>query len=149
MLHETLSNIQRDIQTLLTTNEMQFKSVRIAQYREASYFAFDGSYVYVIIDCPFSGNPKICYVGETSNLGPNLRAHARNHRFSHAFVVDMYGSEKSVREFVKDLLIDKLKPIFQGNYCSFEKYRTNNFEREFTTREVAKWNESRLASLRF
>lgn len=148
-MHEVLSNLQADIETLLMTNEVQFKSVRVANYRKASYFAFEGSYVYVIVDCPISGSPKVCYVGATSNLGPTLRQHARNHFFSHAFVVDMYDSGKTKREFAKDLLIDKLSPAFQGNYCSFEKYRTNNFEREFSTREVAKWQESRLASLRY
>jgi hypothetical protein len=135
--------VQNNIETLLTTNEVQFKSVRVAHYREASYFAFDGSYVYVIVDCDFSGAYKFCYVGETTNLGPNLRKHARNHRFSHAFIVDLFGMEKGVREFAKSLLIEELHPIFQGNYNPFEIYRTNNFERELSTREVAKWNESR------
>ena len=148
MVHEVLSNLQSDIETLLLTHEVQFKSVRVAHYREASYFAFDGSYAYVIIDCPFSGSPEICYVGTTSNLGPTLRTHARNHRFSHAFVVDLGEADKDMRDFVKDLLVDKFNPVFQGNYYSFEIYRTNNFKREFSTRETAKWNEWRLASLR-
>jgi hypothetical protein len=143
VIHESLNNLQTKIETLLTVNEVQFKSVRVAHYREASYFAFDGSYVYVIIDCPFSGSPEICYVGETSNLGPTLRAHARNHRFSHAFVVDLGEMGWTIREFAKDLLSEKLDPIFQSNYYPFERYRTNNFQREFSTHEVAKWIECR------
>jgi hypothetical protein len=135
--------MQTDIETLLMTNEVQFKSVRVAHYREASYFAFNGSYVYIIIDCPFSGSPKVCYVGETSNLSSTLRMHARNHRFSHAFVVDMFDSGKAIREFAKYLLVEKLQPIFQSNYYPFEAYRTNHFERAFSTREVAQWNERR------
>ena len=107
LVHETLNSIKSDIQTLLTINEFQYKSIRIAHYREASYFAFEGSYVYLIIDCPLSGSPEFCYVGETSNLGPILRAYARNHRFSHAFVIDMGESDKSVRELVKIMLIKK------------------------------------------
>lgn len=148
MIHEMLDGIKTDIRALLSTHEIQFKSVRVAHYREASYFAFKGNYVYMIVDCPFSGSPKFCYVGETSNLGNTLRTHARNHRFSHAFVVDLYEESKDVREFAKDLLVDKFDPIFQGNYCSFEIYRTNNFEREFSTTEVAQWNERRLAVTR-
>ena len=145
MIHEKIKAIQSNIEMLLTTNEVQFKSVRVAHYREASYFAFDGSYVYVIVDCPFSGSPTICYVGETTNLGPILRTHARNHRFSHAFVVDMGEMEKSMRVFVKDLLIDRLNPTFQSSYCRCEIYRTNNFKREFATNEVAQWSEWRKA----
>jgi hypothetical protein len=147
MMHETLSNIQSTIQELLMTNELQHKSVRIAHYREASYFAFDGGYVYMIIDYPIGGSPTFCYVGETANLGPILRTHARNHRFSHAFVVDMCDSSASVREFAKDLLVEKFDPIFQANYYPFEKYRTNNFQRALTTSEVSNWIQLRPAKV--
>lgn len=146
MVSETLSHIQTNIETILFTNELQFKSVRVANYREASYFAFDGNYVYLIIDCTFSGSPTFCYVGETTNLGPNLRAHARNHRFSHAFVIDLGESEAKTRHFVKNLLVEKFDPIFQGMYNPFKIYRTNNFQRCLSTDEIRKWNECRLAS---
>lgn len=148
MVHEILNNVQNNIETLLTINEVQFKSVRVAHYREASYFAFKGSYVYVIADIPFSGDPKICFVGSTTNLSQSLRTHARNHRFSHAFVVDLGEMGKPVREFAKTLLAEKFDPNFQGHYNSFEIYRSNNFERELTTRDVEKWKEMRTVKAR-
>ena len=145
MMHETLGNIQAEIQNVLMTNEVQHNNVRIAHYHQASYFAFEGSYVYIIIDYPIGGSPIFCYVGETTNLGPILRTHARNHRFSHAFVVDMFDSNEALREFAKNLLVEKFEPIFQNNYYPFEKYRTNNFQRALSTSEAAKWIESRPA----
>lgn len=147
MIHETLNNTKTEIEHLLCSHEIQFKSVRVAHYREASYFAFEGSYAYMILDCSFSGDVSVYYIGETSNLGPNLRKHARNHRFTHAFVVDLDESEKTTREFVKRLLIEKFGPEFQGHYSSFEIYRTNNFQRALETNEVSEWQKQRLTSL--
>lgn len=136
MVYETLCNLQGEIETLLKSNEIQYKSVRVAHYREASYFAFDGSYVYFIIDYQFSCQPTFCFVGATTNLGPTLRLHARNHKFSHAFVIDLYGQDEETRKLTKELLIKQFTPAFQGKYSPFERYRYCNYERECLTREA-------------
>ena len=143
MMHEVLSQIQTDIQTALSKKEFQFKSVRIAHYREASYFAFGGNFVYVIVDYPISGTPTFCFVGATNHLSRTLTQHRNNHRFTHAFVVDMFDSTQLEREMARDLLIEKLDPIFQGEYYPVQKYRTNNFERPFSSREIVQWNDCR------
>ena len=148
MRHEVIGQLQAAIQSVLCQHEIQHKSVRIARYHEASYFAFDGSFVYVIVDYPLGEAPTICYVGETTHLGRTLTVHRNNHEFTRAFVVDMFGEDKGMREIVKDLLAEKFNPIFQKTYVQCGKYRTNNFRRALTTEEVFHWHSNRIDLVR-
>ena len=148
MRHESINQIQSTIQSILCQHELQHKSVRIARYHEASYFAFSGNFVYLIVDFPLGGAPTICYVGATTHLGRTLTVHRNNHEFTHAFVVDVFDSDETTREIVKSLLVNHFSPIFQKTYVQCGKYRVNNFRRPLTTEEVYHWHNNRIDLVR-
>lgn len=137
-LNEKIQLVQTTIEEILRKHEVPYRSVRVANYRQASYFVFKGSWVVVGIDSMMDEFPTIAFVGETTNMSRYLSKCARSLNFSHAYIIDMGEEDRDTRERVKNLLCQEMRPIFK-HLSAFIRARERYYYRSFDTKEVVDW----------